>query len=50
MRPSFLLIAPVAVPTALVLGTGLTLVVARSLGLFSVLAPRRVSFDARRAP
>lgn len=49
MRRSLLLIAPAAVSTALVLGTGLTLVVAQSLGLFSVVGASRTSLDAYTA-
>ena len=49
MRRSLALIAPAAVPTALVLGVSLTAVVGQSLGLAPVVGQAGLSGDAYRA-
>ena len=48
MRRSIALIAPAAVPTALVLGVGLSMVVGQSIGLVPVVGQARLSLDAYR--
>ncbi len=48
MRRSLVLIAPAALPTALVLGVGLTMVVGQSVGLVPVVGPVRPNLDAYR--
>lgn len=48
MRRSLVLILPAAVPTALVLGVGLTMVVGQSISLVPVVGQARPSLDAYR--
>ena len=49
MRRSVALLAPAAVPTILVLGVGLAMVVAQSIGLVPVVGGPRLSLDGYRA-